>query len=300
MEMTSQGISNLKQKGSLWGLKMPEEASKAQNGTARALKYNPCLSCPGHCCSQNLINLCGYDVWKISEELHIMPTEFVAFAELNEESPYDFRLDSSDKTYCLALYMKKLLDGNRRCIFGLDLPKHQLRCGIYPFRPIGCRAYPLAFVGEEVVVKPWAMCPEDAWDASQLDLSYWPEELGRHDMEFSIYALAVRSWNKAASMLPELEKLDFRPLLDFLVNVYSRLEINRELISAEAWPGIWKHWRQFTAEGLNPLFLKNEQKGETSWDWWVQDIHKAVAEASQKIPMHTTDPKENSAEEILP
>jgi Fe-S-cluster containining protein len=176
--------------------------------------------------------VCGYDAWAIAANLHLKLTEFVAFAELNEENPYNFRLDSSDRAYCLALNMKELPDGSRRCLFALNLPNNQVRCGIYAIRLIACQAYPLAFIGEEVMVKLWALCPEGAWDIGQLDLAYWREELGRHDVEFSIYAFTVGSWNKEVMKQPKTEKLDFRPFLDFLTNVYSRLEIVRRTVPA--------------------------------------------------------------------
>jgi len=254
------------------------------------IKENPCLGCPGYCCWQNLVNVCGYDVWLIARELHIKPTDFLAFAEFNTESPYNFRLDSSDRAYCVVLYMKELPDGTRRCIFSLDLPNHQVRCSIYPFRPIGCQAYPFAFAGEEVAVKPWALCPEETWDLSQLDLAYWQEELGRHDMEFSIHAFVIQAWNREIMKQPKLEKLNFRPFLNFLIDVYSRLDTVRAVLPKEAWSDIWKQWRQFTAKELNPLLLKmNQRISMTGWGWWLQSIQNVVAEASHDIQLHATD-----------
>ena len=252
------------------------------------VKENPCLGCPGHCCWQNLINVCGYDVWLIARELHIKPTDFLAFAELSQESSYNFKLDSSDKAYCLALYMKELPDGSRRCIFALDLPNHQIRCGIYPFRPIGCQAYPFAFAGNKVAVKPWALCPEETWDLTQLDLASWQEELGRHDMEFSIHAFAVGAWNKEMMKQPKLEKLNFRPFLNFLIDVYSRLEVVRAMVPTAARSDVWEQWRQFTAKGLNPLLLEMDEKvSNTGWGWWLQSIQNVVAEASQNIQLQS-------------
>ena len=265
---------------------------------AEAVRQSPCLSCPGYCCWQNLVNVCGYDVWLIARELHLKPTDFLAFAELGQESPYDFRLDSSDKAYCLSLYMKELPDGTRRCIFALDLPNDQVRCGIYPFRPIGCRAYPLAFAGEEIVVKPWALCPEETWDLSQLDLAYWQEELGRHDMEFSIHAFVVASWNKEMMKQPRMEKSSFRPFLNFLIDVYSRLDVVRGTMPTAAWSGIWKQWRRFTGKGLNPLFLEMSQRiSITGWGQWLRSIQNVVAEASGDIQLHAMG-WEKSPEEI--
>lgn len=262
-------------------------------------KQSPCLSCAGYCCWQNLINLCGYDVWAIAANLHLKLTDFVAFAELNDENPYNFKLDSSEKAYCLALNMKELPDGSRRCLFALDLPNNQVRCGIYAFRPIACRAYPLAFVGEEVMVKPWALCPEEVWDIKQLDLAQWREELGRHDMEFSICACIVGSWNKMAMNQPKLEKLNFSPFLDFLMNIYRCLETVRREVPAEAWPEIWKQWRCYTARGLNPLFLKsNGTVRMASWAWWLENIKKVIAVASQDIRLQTIE-LEKSPEEIV-
>jgi Fe-S-cluster containining protein len=262
-------------------------------------KENPCLGCPGYCCWQNLINVCGCDVWAIAANLHLRPTDSVSFAQLNDENPYNFRLDSSDRAYCLALRMRELPDGSRRCIFALDLPDNQVRCGIYPFRPIACRAYPLAFVGEEVMVKPWAFCPEGAWDKSQPDLNYWREELGRHDMEFSIYACIVGSWNKMAMNQPRLEKLNFVPFLDFLMNIYSNLERVRTEVPEEAWPEIWKQWRRYTARGLNPLLLNsNGAERAATWAWWLQSIRTVITTASEEIRLQNTE-LEKSPEEIV-
>ena len=269
------------------------------NVLSRPIRQNPCLQCPGHCCSQNIINLCGYDVWVIARELHLKPTDFVAFAELNDENPYNFKLDSSDRAYCLVLRMRELPDGSRRCLFTLDLPNNETRCGIYPLRPIACRAYPLAFVGEEVMVKPWALCPEGLWDIRQLDLARWREELGRHDMEFSIYACIVRSWNKMAMNQPMLEKLNFAPFLDFLINTYSGLEIVRREVPAEAWPEIWRQWQCYTARGLNPLFLKsNGTVRMASSAWWLENITEVIALASQDIRLPTVE-LEKSPEEVV-
>ena len=265
----------------------------------KGTRLNPCLGCPGYCCWRNIINLCGYDVWVIAEELYLKPGDFVAFAELNDENPYNFRLDSSDRAHCLALRMRELSDGDRRCIFAIDLPNDQIRCGIYSFRPIACRAYPLAFVGEEVMVKPWALCPEDAWDAIQLDLAYWREELGRHDMEFSIYACIVRSWNKMAMNRPRLEKLNFVPFLDFLMSIYGRLETVRREVPTEEWPEIWKQWRRYTARELNPLVLRNNGTARISiWAWWLESIKEVIAAASQDMQLRAIQ-LEKSPEEIV-
>jgi len=265
-----------------------------------ATKQSPCLGCAGYCCWQNLINLCGYDVWAIAANLHLKHTDFLSFAELNDENPYNFRLDSSDRAYCLALRMRELPDGSRRCIFALNLPDNHLRCGIYPFRPIACRAYPFAFIGEEVMVKPWALCPEDAWDASQPDFPYWREELGRHDMEFSIYAYIVGSWNKIAMNQRKLEKLNFVPFLDFLMGIYSCLATVRRDVPAEEWPSIWKQWRYYTARGLNPLSVKSNGTARmASWAWWLENVKKVIAVASQGIRLQTIELGKTPEEIVL-
>ena len=255
-----------------------------ENIVNKTTEQSPCLSCPGYCCWQNIINLCGYDVWAIAASLDLKPADFAAFAELDDENPYNFRLDSSDRAYCLALRMRELTDDSGRCIFAIDLPNDQIRCGIYPFRPIACRAYPLAFIGEEVMVKPWALCPEGAWDKSQPDLNYWREELGRHDMEFSTYSCIVERWNRVTMNKPRLEKLNFVPFLDFLMTIYGRLETVRTQLPTDTWPEIWKQWRYYTMRELNPLLLRdNGTAGVANWAWWLQNIKEVIAVASQNI-----------------
>lgn len=244
---------------------------------------NPCASCGGGCCSQLLVNVCGQDVWDIALGLQLKPTAFLGFACLGEKTSYDFRLDGSDKSYCMALYMKPRPEGDHRCVFALDMPNHQFRCGIYSVRPIACRAYPVSLDGEEVVVKRGVCCPDGAWNASQLDLAYWQAELGRHDMEFSIYEFVVASWNKEVMDKPPKAEPDFRPFLNFLMQAYSRLEAARQIIPAIEWPEIWKGWRRFTAQGKNPLSLEWKEPLEpTGWDCWLKGIYAAVAEAVQQ------------------
>lgn len=244
----------------------------------REAKHNPCIVCPGHCCSRNLINVCGYDVWVIAQELSIKPTDFLAFAQLEEEeTPYNFQLNGSGKSYYLVLNMNEQSDGTRRCMFGLNLPGHQLRCGIYGWRPIACRAYPFVLEGGEVAIKPWALCPEGAWNLDDLNLLPLREQLGRFQMEFCIYGLVVAGWNARVAQRPPPEKLDFRPFVNFVMDVYDNLESMRGKVSSDAWPGIWSRWRESMARGVNPLAPKEmESSSPPVWEQWLEDIHKVV------------------------
>jgi Fe-S-cluster containining protein len=247
-------------------------------------KQNPCLNCPAYCCSENLINICGYDARVIARDLNIHPADFIGLAELHGKSPYNFILDNSGNAYYLVLNMRELADGSRRCIFALDLPNGVVRCGIYSLRPIACRAYPLILTDEEVVVKPWAFFNKEAWDIDQLDKSYWREELGRNDMEFSIYGYIVAVWNNTIRKRTESERLDFSVFFDFLFNIYRRLESERAEIPAEAWPEIWTQWRQITAQKSNPLFLKtNVTEISTIWDSWILSLQHTILEENYKL-----------------
>lgn len=62
-------------------------------------KPNPYIACPGHCCSRNLINVWGYDAWVVARERSIKPTDFLALARLEGETPYNFQLDGSGTSY---------------------------------------------------------------------------------------------------------------------------------------------------------------------------------------------------------
>lgn len=241
-------------------------------------KSNPCVACPGHCCSRNLINVCGCDAWKIARELSIKPTDFLAFAQLQEEeTPYNFQLDGSGKSYYLVLNMNEQPDGSRRCMFGLNLPRHQLRCGIYALRPIACWAYPFVLEGGEPAIKPWALCPEGAWNLDDIDLSPLREQLGRFQMEFCIYGLVVASWNEGVAKQLPLEKLDFRPFVNFVMDVYDKLEEARDKVPTATWPLIWNRWRESMARGVNPLGSeKMESNSPPVWEQWLQEIQGVV------------------------
>jgi Fe-S-cluster containining protein len=208
--------------------------------------------------------------------------DFVGFAKLGKENPYNFKIDGSESSYCLVLNMKELPNGNRRCIFVLDLPDPVVRCGIYSCRPIACRAYPLILKGKQVVIKPWALCSKNVWDKSQFEMTYWRQELQRHDMEFSIHASLVAKWNADMQTQPKMTTLNFRPFFDYFFEVYKQLEPVRAEISEEVWPGIWQQWRNYTGKGLNPLFLGTNGKVKTTgWSFWLHGIENAILQAKQ-------------------
>lgn len=281
-------------------------------------RENLCRACPGFCCSQNLINLCGYDVWAIATGLGIDPTSFLAFAQLEADSPYHFRLDSSELAFCLALNMKEWdqprlstpLDGEgfsvetpeaqRRCIFLMVLPNGQTRCGIYGLRPIACRAYPLALTDKGVEVKPWAMCHDICIAPSGPDADLHQRELESHDMEFSIYALIVGIWNRKVAAQPGVRKLDFRPFLGFLMDVYGRLEPARKAVPEESWPLIWSRWRRFTAEDLNPLLARaDDSQANESWQGWLHDIRKALSDSAELVGANRLESSKRCEETLV-
>ncbi len=247
------------------------------------IPVNPCLNCPGLCCKHNLINLCTYDIWLIVRNLHISPTDFVGFASLGRESPYDFVIDGSGKAYCMVINMKERPDGSRRCMFALDLPEPAVRCGIYDIRPIACRAYPFAFACGKAAVKSWAFCPKPGWDSLQPDQTFWVPELARHDMEFSIHAFLVHVWNTEMIGKPVAEKLNFRPFFEYVFTIYYRLEESRSQIPNDAWPQIWLKWREYTARGQNPLLVKIEESEVTGWATWQETIREAVITAKSHV-----------------
>jgi len=239
---------------------------------------NLCATCPGNCCSQNLVNVCGYDAWVIARVLHVKPTDFLAFADLQqEENPYNFQLDGSGKSYHLALNMNEWPDGSRRCIFGLNLPHGQFRCGIYSLRPAGCRSYPFSLAGDRLTIKPWALCPEGEWALGRHDIRSLRSQLGQSDMEFCIYSLLVAGWNERVSQQAHQKNLDFHPFINFVMDFYNRLEPAREDIPVNAWPDIWKRWQESAVNGVNPLEPNTMiQNPPLYWERWVNNIHRAV------------------------
>lgn len=244
-------------------------------------KPNLCIDCPGHCCSRNLINLCGYDAWVIARRLYIKPTDFLAFADLQgQDTPYNFQLDGSGKSYHMALNMNEGADGSRRCIFGLYLPHGQFRCGIYALRPVGCRSYPFVLERGELAIKPRALCPEGVWALDDDDVRSLKAQLGQSDMEFCIYGLLVASWNEQVAQKPPLETLDFHPFVNFVMDVYDRLNAARAQVPANAWLDIWNRWQECIVNGVNPLGSNGMRLDQPcAWDQWLQNIHRAVEDA---------------------
>ena len=262
-------------------------------------KPNLCSDCPGHCCSRNLINVCGYDAWVISRRLDIEPTHFLAFADLQQEkTPYDFQLDGSGKSYHLALNMNEGPDGVRRCIFGLNLLHGQFRCGIYGLRPMGCRSYPFALEEGRLVIKPWALCPEGVWSLDDHEVRSLMAQLGQSDMEFCIYGLLVARWNEQVTQQPPLERLDFRPFVSFMMDFYERLETARAGVPVNAWPDIWNLWRECAVNGVNPLRPNGLRlKPPHAWQQWLQNIQRVMEDTiSIRFAQDRTKDRERATE----
>src|SRR5439155_17256402 len=98
------------------------------------------------------------------------------------------------------------------------------RCGIYPYRPMVCRTYPTALVGEEIERREDVYCPVEAWRDGILQGRSWREQQFRSYVELNIYWLAADRWNEHVMRCAQVDSITSQDYLNYLMNFYARLE----------------------------------------------------------------------------
>jgi Fe-S-cluster containining protein len=168
------------------------------------------------------VPLCGRDVWLISRRLHLDPERFVVAWQEEEPSVDGFRIESDGPPYSLVLDKRGWSRDGSPCVFLLRLPGGHDRCGIYPHRPVSCRAYPMVLLRDAVALRDDPLCPPGAWPTDEPVRPAWREALQDAHMQFDVYRAVVDRWNARvrAAAPARFELADF---YGFLLAAYDAL-----------------------------------------------------------------------------
>lgn len=182
----------------------------------------PCATC-GSCCRAYLVNVCGYDIWRISTQQRLGPQQFLIPHPLAAHGCDGFYLDHESPPLGLALDKRRPFRKDSPCVFLLELGGANARCGIYADRPMACQTYPMSRWSRTVLQRREALCPPDAWSPAQVQHPDWRARLQRQRMHYDLYSEVVARWNARVAAAPESRRFSLTEYLSFLMNVYDRL-----------------------------------------------------------------------------
>jgi Fe-S-cluster containining protein len=170
-----------------------------------------------------LVQVCGYDVWRINRAQRLAPEEFVVAVVQPEVKSDGFRLAAGGPTHGLMLDKQGRLKVNQSCVFLVHLGGEDERCGIYPDRPVVCRAYPMVLAPRGVTLREKVLCPPNSWPETELSRRPWRRAVRRVMFQFDLYAEVVAHWNARVDAAPPDRAFGLGEYYSFLINVYERV-----------------------------------------------------------------------------
>src|SRR5687768_15148998 len=183
---------------------------------------NPCATC-GACCRSYIVPVYGHDLWQLSRRQRLSPEQFAVVVPEKGPRPEAFRLQADGPFHSLALDKKGRFDINRPCVFLMELPGGNARCGVYAERPVVCQSYPMSLWSGVVALRRDVLCPTDSWPLEQVLRPHWNEKLRRLVFELDIYGEIVARWNARVAALPQV-RFVLPEYFAYVLNVYDRLD----------------------------------------------------------------------------
>lgn len=206
--------------------------------------------CSGSCCRSCIVNVCGYDVWRLAASQRLRPEQFVVLFPHEEPACDSFLLSVDLPAFGLALDKRGRgrqgqFRANSPCIFLVRLQDGSERCGMYADRPLACQAYPMSIWDGEVYQRSDVLCPAGAWRLDGEHQTAWRATFQRLRMHFDVYAEVVARWNARVTDAGSGVRFGPQEYFSYLMNVYDRLERSAVTIGLDAlervassWPGL--------------------------------------------------------------
>ena len=241
---------------------------------APADQHNPCATC-GACCRNYLVPLFGYDVWLIATRQRLSPESFCLIYPEKEARPESFHLEADGQDYSLALDKKGRFALKKSCIFLMELPGENARCGVYDHRPVVCRSYPMSMWSRVVAQRRETLCPPDAWPLKEVTHPRWAVALRRLCLDLDVYGEVVTRWNARVATRPGFS-FALPEFFSYLLNVYDRLATLDESLGPERMAEVESTWPTFPRPALDDP-AKLQELAEQGVPWARYLIHARLA-----------------------
>ncbi len=154
------------------------------------MTFGGCATCVGDCCRRYLVPVTVADVHRIVTATALHPREFVQLIG-HTVPPAGFRLrPGGDQLY---LMLDRRATG--ACVFLVELPSGQARCGAYPHRPSACRTFPTSLKHGTPTIRPDVRCGPGAWCLATMDLAGYRNDLTEQLAGWQAHVKIVADWN---------------------------------------------------------------------------------------------------------
>ena len=208
-----------------------------------AEQHNPCATC-GACCRSYLVPLFGQDLYLISSTQRLPPESFCLIYPEKDPRPESFQLEANGQHYSLALDKKGRFALKKSCIFLMELPGGNARCGIYDHRPVVCRSYPMSLWSSVVAQRRETLCPPDSWPLKEVTHPRWVVALRRLCLDLDVYGEIVSRWNARVATRPGVS-FALPEFFSYLLNVYDRLASLDEALGPQVLAAVEASWPTF-------------------------------------------------------
>lgn len=227
-----------------------------------ALAINPCATC-GACCRSYVVPVFGHDVWSIVSQQRLSPEQFLVVCPEKEPRPEAFLLEAEEQWFSLALDKKGVFALKKPCVFLMELPGNNDRCGIYADRPVVCQSYPMSLWSGVVTQRRNTLCPPDSWPLAQVMHPSWRTTLQRLCMHVDIYGEVVARWNARVMSHPGVT-FSLPEYFSYLLNVYERLAWLAGELGPSFLAEVEATWPTFPRQAIKSVEALNTV-GDTPW-----------------------------------
>ncbi len=232
---------------------------------------NPCRTC-GKCCTSYLVDVTGYDLWRIATSQRLRPERFLRVYLQGKNAPrvLGCGLERDGELYAAALDKKGRWAATQPCVFLVQLPGNNSRCGIYAARPSTCRVYPMVQVDDLVTQREGTRCPENSWPEQEQRRPAWRVALQRHLMDLELYADVVERWNAHVAETRPGTVLTTHEYFSYVLNVYDEFARIETAFGEQRMAAVEATW------GIRPKPAAGERtvhvlEGQYPWlDYWVR------------------------------
>ena len=178
-----------------------------------------CAGCRGRCCRTYVVPITGGDAFRLSRRLRAPVESFARFVPCRDGARRGaIRFSAGEDGHQLALAHR---DTAATCVFVLELPGEQIRCGVYDDRPVVCRTYPLAVRDGEAALRDDVICEGEM--VAPPELPDWRDLVAREGIAWEIYEAALEGWNASADRLADGARAEPAVFLSWLGAVYDRI-----------------------------------------------------------------------------
>jgi Fe-S-cluster containining protein len=154
------------------------------------MTFGGCATCVGDCCRRYLVPVTVADVFRIVKATALHPREFLQLIE-HAVPPLGFQLRrGGDQLY---LMLDRRATG--ACVFLVELPSGQARCGAYQYRPSACRTFPTSLRHGTPTIRTGISCGPGAWCLATMDLACYRQDLTEQRVAWQAHLQVVADWN---------------------------------------------------------------------------------------------------------